>query len=214
MRVFLWHDHVLSMHEGHFFSRPPHRYSLLPATSPIIILDMSASIPVPAKERSRLLLLNIKKRLAWNLCADLLNPPLAAIGALKFDNDDSGETRLPRYWHRKIWTNSRNCYCNISTGAIKIASWLHYTTMQPFFFDFPSEEIKRSKTKEYEEKKAQLKREEAAREPELLAKLDEIVDRVVCVDIEIAKMIGIWSLFVVLCLCFNWGWLPIKMISL
>jgi len=47
---------------------------------------------------------------------------------------------------------------------------------------FPSlsaEEIKLAKSKEYEEKKAQVKRNEAAREPDLLNKLDEIVDRVV-----------------------------------
>jgi hypothetical protein len=41
------------------------------------------------------LLLSIKKRLAWNLCADLLNPPITAIGALKYDDDDSGENIFP-----------------------------------------------------------------------------------------------------------------------
>ena len=39
--------------------------------------------------------------------------------------------------------------------------------------------IKALKTKEYEEKKADVERQKAEREPELLNKLDEIVERVV-----------------------------------
>jgi len=48
------------------------------------------------------LLLSIKKRLAWNLCADLLYPPICAIGALKYDDDDSGEGSCTRYWQEAL----------------------------------------------------------------------------------------------------------------
>lgn len=102
---------------------------------------MASSTPSPLpvkssnKERVKLtntssLLLNVKKRLAWNLCADLLYPPISAIGALKFEDGDS-------------------------------------------------DIIKEFKTKEYEKKKAEVERQKIEREPELLNKLDEIVERVV-----------------------------------
>jgi hypothetical protein len=107
------------------------------------------------------LLLNVKKRLAWNLCSDLLYPPISALGALKYDEGDSG----------------RCCLALLCTGReLSVTNVSFYLFRLCFFI---SETTKELKAKEYEEKKAEIEQQKAEREPELLNKLDEIVERVI-----------------------------------
>jgi hypothetical protein len=107
------------------------------------------------------LLLNVKKRLAWNLCSDLLYPPISALGALKYDEGDSG----------------RCCLALLCTGRELFVTNVSFYLFRLCFFIL--ETTKELKAKEYEEKKAEIEQQKAEREPELLNKLDEIVERVI-----------------------------------
>ena len=107
------------------------------------------------------LLLNVKKRLAWNLCSDLLYPPISALGALKYDEGDSG----------------RCCLALLCTGRELSGTNVSFYLFCSCFFIL--ETTKELKAKEYEEKKAEIEQQKAEREPELLNKLDEIVERVI-----------------------------------
>lgn len=52
---------------------------------------MASNVKDRSQTKNSVLLLNVKKRLAWNLCTELLDPPISAIGALNFEDGDSGE---------------------------------------------------------------------------------------------------------------------------